>query len=152
MDYDGHISSGWSTAASCRLRPWQKKRVHFLFQQKLASSSSYCQETKGSAAAALCSEEDFINQASFEAPLPSKKRCYAGQFRPLVSPFQLSTSPLLFLFPRNSIITFCKVSDALFTTQFVFTLKAFRLDKYEYEWMTFPYVDTFTEYSVVINV
>ena len=61
----------------------RKKRVHFLFQQKLASSSSYCRETKGSAAAALCSEEDFINQASFEAPLPSKKRCYAGQFRPL---------------------------------------------------------------------
>ena len=56
----------------------RKKRVHFLFQQKLASSSSYCQETKGSAAAAaLCSEEDFINQASFEAPLRSKKRCYA---------------------------------------------------------------------------
>ena len=111
----------------------RKKRVHFLFQQKLASSSSYCQETKGSAAAALCSEEDFINQASFEAPLRSKKRCYAGQFRPLVSPFQLSTSPLLFLFPRNSIITFCKVSDA---TQFVFTLKAFRQDKYEYDAIT----------------
>ena len=49
--------------------PWQKKRVHFLFQQKLAKAAAQLLSRDKRNFCAVCSEEDFINQASFEALL-----------------------------------------------------------------------------------